>query len=215
MDGQSSESAPIIGRSGLFRLVEVARRLQARERDEESGQSWRKQTPSAPDGGISEAELHLLKQRMWAGRLNKVRRGEFVFALPSGYVRRHRCPAGSAPARSHSPRHASEALWPEWRTARVPRRRPAPCGRDTNAAASAYASSCRSVACRPRRRPLISGRQAGFQAISPASLTTTDRDRFGWGLITEDPNRGGVDDRPGPAGCRARPLGTGRPAQPA
>ncbi|HET7247548.1 MAG TPA: hypothetical protein VFJ07_22240, partial [Streptosporangiaceae bacterium] len=37
---------------------------------------------------MSEAELHLLKQRMWAGRLNKVRRGEFVFALPSGYLRR-------------------------------------------------------------------------------------------------------------------------------
>jgi DNA invertase Pin-like site-specific DNA recombinase len=39
-------------------------------------------------GTMSEAELHLLKQRMWAGRLNKVRRGEFVFALPSGYLRR-------------------------------------------------------------------------------------------------------------------------------
>ena len=39
-------------------------------------------------GTMSEAELHLLKQRMWAGRLNKVRRGELVFALPSGYVRR-------------------------------------------------------------------------------------------------------------------------------
>lgn len=39
-------------------------------------------------GTMSEAELHLLKQRMWAGRLNKVRRGELVFALPSGYLRR-------------------------------------------------------------------------------------------------------------------------------
>lgn len=35
-----------------------------------------------------EAELHLLKQRMWAGRLNKVRCGKFCFALPAGYLRR-------------------------------------------------------------------------------------------------------------------------------
>src|SRR5260370_34004953 len=37
---------------------------------------------------MSEAELHLLKQRMWAGRLNKDRRGELAFALPAGLVRR-------------------------------------------------------------------------------------------------------------------------------
>ncbi len=39
-------------------------------------------------GTMSEAELHLIKQRMWSGRLNKARRGELAFALPSGYVRR-------------------------------------------------------------------------------------------------------------------------------
>lgn len=39
-------------------------------------------------GTMSEAELHLLKQRMWAGRLNKVRRGELCFVLPAGYLRR-------------------------------------------------------------------------------------------------------------------------------
>ena len=38
-------------------------------------------------GTMSEAELHLLKQRMMRGRLNKARRGELIFALPSGYVR--------------------------------------------------------------------------------------------------------------------------------
>ncbi|MFD9822227.1 recombinase family protein [Streptomyces violascens] len=38
-------------------------------------------------GTISEAELHLIKQRMWTGRLNKARRGELAFPLPSGYVR--------------------------------------------------------------------------------------------------------------------------------
>ncbi|MEM8717342.1 MAG: recombinase family protein, partial [Cyanobacteria bacterium P01_G01_bin.4] len=38
-------------------------------------------------GTMSEAELHLLKQRMMQGRLNKARRGELGFALPSGYVR--------------------------------------------------------------------------------------------------------------------------------
>jgi DNA invertase Pin-like site-specific DNA recombinase len=39
-------------------------------------------------GTISEAELHLIKQRMWNGRINKARRGELSFALPSGYIRR-------------------------------------------------------------------------------------------------------------------------------
>ncbi|GHO82589.1 recombinase family protein [Dictyobacter formicarum] len=35
---------------------------------------------------MSEAELHVLKQRMYQGRLNKARRGELQFALPVGYV---------------------------------------------------------------------------------------------------------------------------------
>lgn len=39
-------------------------------------------------GTLSEAELHLLKQRMRQGVLNKARRGELAVALPSGYVRR-------------------------------------------------------------------------------------------------------------------------------
>src|SRR5947207_3029766 len=39
-------------------------------------------------GTISEAELHLIKQRMWGGRLAKARRGELAVPLPAGYVRR-------------------------------------------------------------------------------------------------------------------------------
>lgn len=39
-------------------------------------------------GTLSEAELHVLKQRMLQGRLNKARRGELEFSLPIGYVRR-------------------------------------------------------------------------------------------------------------------------------
>jgi DNA invertase Pin-like site-specific DNA recombinase len=39
-------------------------------------------------GTMSEAELHILKQRMLQGRLNKARRGELVVHLPTGYVRR-------------------------------------------------------------------------------------------------------------------------------
>lgn len=39
-------------------------------------------------GTMSEAELHLIKQRMWAGRITKARRGALSFPLPSGYVRR-------------------------------------------------------------------------------------------------------------------------------
>jgi DNA invertase Pin-like site-specific DNA recombinase len=39
-------------------------------------------------GTISEAELHLIKQRMWTGRLAKARRGELAVPLPSGFIRR-------------------------------------------------------------------------------------------------------------------------------
>ena len=39
-------------------------------------------------GTMSAAELHLIKQRMQAGRVNKARRGEMAIALPAGYARR-------------------------------------------------------------------------------------------------------------------------------
>lgn len=39
-------------------------------------------------GTMSEAELHILKQRMLEGKLNKARRGELAFDPPIGYVRR-------------------------------------------------------------------------------------------------------------------------------
>jgi DNA invertase Pin-like site-specific DNA recombinase len=38
-------------------------------------------------GTMSEAELHILKQRMWQGALHKARRGELVSRVPIGYVR--------------------------------------------------------------------------------------------------------------------------------
>ena len=37
-------------------------------------------------GTMSEAELHLLKQRLYQGTLQKARRGALRFALPIGYV---------------------------------------------------------------------------------------------------------------------------------
>jgi DNA invertase Pin-like site-specific DNA recombinase len=37
-------------------------------------------------GTLSEAELHVRKQRLYQGRLNKARRGELSFPLPTGYV---------------------------------------------------------------------------------------------------------------------------------
>ena len=37
-------------------------------------------------GTMSEAELHILKQRMHQGRLSKAQRGELQFALPVGYI---------------------------------------------------------------------------------------------------------------------------------
>jgi hypothetical protein len=39
-------------------------------------------------GTISEAELWLIKQRMWGGRIAKARRGELGFEPPIGYLRR-------------------------------------------------------------------------------------------------------------------------------
>ena len=38
-------------------------------------------------GTMSEAELHVLKQRMHGGKLAKARRGELSFPVPTGYVR--------------------------------------------------------------------------------------------------------------------------------
>ena len=35
---------------------------------------------------MSEAELHVIKQRMHQGKLNKARRGELGFDVPTGYV---------------------------------------------------------------------------------------------------------------------------------
>lgn len=37
-------------------------------------------------GTLSEAELHVLKQRMYQGRLSKARRGELICPVPTGYV---------------------------------------------------------------------------------------------------------------------------------
>src|SRR3954464_10943385 len=37
---------------------------------------------------ISEAELHLIRQRMWSGRMAKAGRGELAVPLPIGFVRR-------------------------------------------------------------------------------------------------------------------------------
>jgi hypothetical protein len=38
-------------------------------------------------GTMSEAELHVMKQRMYQGKLSKARRGELGFDVPTGYVR--------------------------------------------------------------------------------------------------------------------------------
>lgn len=39
-------------------------------------------------GTLSEAELHLIRQRMWSGRIAKARRGELAVPLPIGFARR-------------------------------------------------------------------------------------------------------------------------------
>src|SRR5512140_3559506 len=37
-------------------------------------------------GTLSEAELHLIRQRMWSGRIAKARRGELAVPLPIGFA---------------------------------------------------------------------------------------------------------------------------------
>ncbi|MFE5082110.1 recombinase family protein [Streptomyces mirabilis] len=44
--------------------------------------------PLGLKGTISEAELHLIKERMWNGRIGKARCGELAVPLPVGYLRR-------------------------------------------------------------------------------------------------------------------------------
>jgi DNA invertase Pin-like site-specific DNA recombinase len=39
-------------------------------------------------GTMSEAELHILRQRLWQGKLQKARRGELSKPVPTGYLRR-------------------------------------------------------------------------------------------------------------------------------
>src|ERR1051326_5839091 len=39
-------------------------------------------------GTMSEAELHVIKQRLYQGKLNKAKRGEIIHTLPIGYIRR-------------------------------------------------------------------------------------------------------------------------------
>ena len=39
------------------------------------------------NGVMNEAELHVLKQRMYQGKLNKARRGELLGIPPIGYLR--------------------------------------------------------------------------------------------------------------------------------
>ena len=51
-------------------------------------------------GTMSEAELHLLKQRMLAGQAGQGRRGELAIALPIGYVRRPSGEVGARPRRA-------------------------------------------------------------------------------------------------------------------
>jgi hypothetical protein len=58
----------------------------------------------ASKGTMSEAELHVLKQRMLEGKLAKARRGELGMRVAMGYVRR---PSGETIRCDRSPREAS------------------------------------------------------------------------------------------------------------
>src|SRR5829696_5641354 len=56
-------------------------------------------------GTMSEAELHLIKQRMQRDKLSKARRGELVSGVPLGYLKK------SPPGRSCSTPTSRRALW--------------------------------------------------------------------------------------------------------
>ena len=51
-------------------------------------------------GMMSEAELHILSQRMYQGKLNKARRGELVACTPIGYVKSPTGEVGARPGRA-------------------------------------------------------------------------------------------------------------------
>src|SRR6266511_2791512 len=74
-----------MGHVGLVLGIEMSRLAR-------SGKDWYRLLVGLK-GTMSEAELHLLKQRMLAGKQAKARRGELAIPLPTGYVRR---PSGEA-----------------------------------------------------------------------------------------------------------------------
>ena len=87
-------------------------------------------------GTISEAELHLIKQRMWSGRIAKARRGELA----------SRCRSGSCaapPARWCWTRTSRCAAWSGWSsTCSSGSARSAPCWLSSSTTASSWASGC-------------------------------------------------------------------------
>ena len=90
-------------------------------------------------GTMSEAELHILKGRMDAGRRAKAGRGELFFNLPRGYVRR---PSGRGRAR---PRRAG-------------------AGRPSGWSSTCSSSGARSTACWSTWPPTTSGCRTGCAA---------------------------------------------------
>ena len=78
-------------------------------------------------GTMSEAELHILKGRMDAGRRAKAERGELFFNLPRGYVRRPSGRGRARPRRAGAGRHPAglrpvRAAAHDQRRARLPGR---------------------------------------------------------------------------------------------
>ena len=88
-------------------------------------------------GTISEAELHLIKQRMWSGRVAKARRGELAVPLPAGFVRR---PSGRGGAGSRTSRCAAWSGWSS--TCSSGWARWAPCWVSWRTTASSWGCGC-------------------------------------------------------------------------
>ena len=80
-----------MGRAGIVMGLEVSR-LARRSSDWHRGlydpREFNDRLLLGLKGAMSEAELHLLRARLNGGRMNKLKRGELVFRLPSGFTSR-------------------------------------------------------------------------------------------------------------------------------
>ena len=125
-------------------------------------------------GMMSEAELHVLKERMYQGKLNKARRGELLGTPPIGYVRLAHRRVGDRPRRAGPGRGPADLrpVRPRGHAARPaplpgppPDPHPGPAGRRPEQGAAGVAAAepgdARRTCCTTRATPGRTGSGTG------------------------------------------------------